>query len=107
MTPYLWMWVAIVAAGVLAWATKVAGHMVPESWLENPRVHRIAAFVTVALLAALLAVQGFTTGASVVADARLAGVAVAAVLLWRRAPFIVVVAVAAGVAAGARALGWG
>ena len=107
MTPYLWMWVAIVAAGVLAWATKFAGHVVPESWLENPRVHRIAAFVTVALLAALFAVQAFTSGASVVLDARVAAVAVAAVLLWRRAPFIVVVAVAAAVAAGLRLLGWG
>ncbi|GIG54234.1 AzlD domain-containing protein [Demequina activiva] len=107
MTPYLWTWVAIVAAGVLAWATKFAGHVVPESWLENPRVHRIAAFVTVALLAALFAVQAFTSGPSVVLDARVAGVAVAAVLLWRRAPFIVVVAAAAAVAAGLRLLGWG
>jgi branched-subunit amino acid transport protein len=107
MTPYVWMWVAIVAAGVLAWATKFAGHVVPESWLENPRVHRIAAFVTVALLAALFAVQGFTSGKEVVLDARVAAVAVAAVLLWRRAPFIVVVFAAAAVAAGLRLLGWG
>ncbi|WP_439644708.1 AzlD domain-containing protein [Demequina subtropica] len=107
MSAYAWMWVAIVAAGVLSWATKLAGHSVPEAWLENPRVHRIAAFVTVALLSALVGVQTFATGRTLVVDARLAAVAVAAVLLWRRAPFIVVVAVAAGVAAGLRALGWG
>ncbi|WP_062522532.1 AzlD domain-containing protein [Demequina silvatica] len=101
------MWVAIVAAGVLSWATKHAGHSVPESWLENPRVHRIAAFVTVALLSALVAVQTFASGRSLVVDARVAALAVAAVLLWRRAPFIVVVVAAAGVAAGLRALGWG
>ena len=106
MTSYLWMWIAIVAAGVLAWATKFAGHVVPESWLENPRVHRIAAFITVALLAALFAVQAFTSGSSVLLDARVAAVAVAALLLWRRAPFIVVVAAAAAVAAGLRLLGW-
>lgn len=104
MTSYLWMWVAIVGAGLLAWATKYAGHVVPERFLENPRVHRIAAFVTVALLFALFAVQGFTTGGAIVFDARVAAVAVAAVLLWRRAPFIVVVLVAALVAAGLRLL---
>lgn len=107
MSPYLWMWIAIVAAGLLAWLTKLAGHTVPESWLENPRVHRIAAFVTVALLAALFAVQSFTSGRALDLDARVAAVAVAAVLLWRRAPFIVVVLVAAVVAAGLRLLGWG
>nr|WP_296667978.1 AzlD domain-containing protein [Demequina sp.] len=101
------MWVAIVAAGLLSWGIKVAGHSVPESWLENPRVHRIAAFVTVALLAALVGVQTFSSGGSLAIDARVAAVAVAAVLLWRRAPFIVVVAAAAAVAAGLRALGWG
>ncbi|WP_061960410.1 AzlD domain-containing protein [Demequina flava] len=107
MSEYMLMWVAIVVAGVLAWATKYAGHVVPETWLENPRVHRIAAYVTVALLAALFAVQAFTAGSDVVLDARVAAVAVAAVLLWRKAPFIVVVFVAAGVAAGLRLLGWG
>ncbi|WP_061964451.1 AzlD domain-containing protein [Demequina aurantiaca] len=99
MTSYMWMWVAIVGAGLLAWATKYAGHVVPERFLENPRVHRIAAYVTVALLFALFAVQAFTTDGAIVFDARVVAVAVAAVLLWRRAPFIVVVVVAAAVAA--------
>ncbi|WP_430867064.1 AzlD domain-containing protein [Demequina aurantiaca] len=107
MSTYTWMWAAIVAAGVLAWATKYAGHVVPERFVENPRIHRIAAYVTVSLLFALFAVQAFTTDGAVVFDARVAAVAVAAVLLWRRAPFIVVVIAAAAVAAGLRALGWG
>lgn len=107
MTPYMWMWVAIVAAGLLAFATKFAGHAVPETWLANPRVHRIAAFITVALLAALFAVQSFTSGSSLAIDARVAAVAGAAVMLWLRAPFIVVVFGAAAIAAGLRLLGWG
>ncbi len=107
MSAYAWTWIAIVVAGALAWATKLAGHSVPESWLENPRVHRIAAFVTVALLSALVAVQTFASGRGLAVDARVAAIGVAAVLLWRRAPFIVVVAAAAAVAAGLRALGWG
>ncbi|WP_062072818.1 AzlD domain-containing protein [Demequina sediminicola] len=107
MSDYALMWIAIAAAGLLAWATKFAGHVVPETWLENPRVHRIAAYVSVALLSALFAVQSFTSGTTLVIDARIAAVGVAALLLWRKAPFIVVVFVAAGVAAGLRALGWG
>lgn len=107
MTPYVLMWIAIVVAGLLAFGTKLAGHTVPESWLANPRVHRIAAFITVALLAALFAVQGFTSGSALVIDARVAAVAGAAVMLWLRAPFIVVVFGAAAIAAGLRLLGWG
>lgn len=107
MTPYVLTWIAIGAAGLLAWITKLAGHTVPESWLENPRVHRIAAFITVALLAALCAVQAFTSQGAVVIDARIAAVAVAAVLLWVRASFIVVVFAAAGVAAALRWIGVG
>ena len=105
MSVYAWTWVAIVAAGLLAWGIKYAGHSVPESWLENPRVHRIAGYVTIALLAALTAVQAFTAKGGLVLDARLAALAVAAVLLWRKAPFLVVVFSAAVVAAGLRLLG--
>jgi len=107
MSPYMWMWVAIVVAGVLAWATKYIGHVVPQEVLDHPRVQRIAAYITVALLAALAAVQTFTTGQALVIDARVAAIAVAAIALALRAPFIVVVALAAAVAAGLRALGWG
>jgi hypothetical protein len=46
------------------------------------------------------------TGSAIVADARLAALAVGAVLLRIRAPFIVVVVVAAAAAAALRAMGW-
>lgn len=107
MSTYAWMWVAIGAAGLLAWGTKLAGHAVPEAWLENPRIHRVAALVTVALLAALVAVQTFATRDGLAVDARVVALGVAAVLLWRRAPFIVVVLAAAVTAAALRACGWG
>ncbi len=107
MSAYALTWVAIAVAGLLAWLTKVAGHTLPEQVVENPRVHRIAAYVTVALLISLATVQTFATGRAIVFDARVAAIAVAAFLLWRRAPFLVVVVSAAAVAAGLRALGWG
>lgn len=105
MTAYTLTWIAIAAAAALAWGIKFAGHSVPEGWLENPRVHRIAGYITVAMLAALFAVQGFTTRGELVLDSRLAAVAVAVVLLWRKAPFWLVVLAAAVTAAGLRALG--
>jgi hypothetical protein len=57
------------------------------------------------LLAALLVGQTVGDGRALVIDARLAGVAAAAVTLVLRAPLLVVLAVAAGVAALARVLG--
>lgn len=107
MTSYGWMWVAIVGAGVAMWLVKAVGHRVPEHALDHPRLTRVAALVTVSLLFALAAVQTFVSGRSLAIDARVPALAVAAVLLWRRAPFIVVVGAAAAAAAGFRALGWG
>ncbi|NCT92027.1 AzlD domain-containing protein [Cellulomonas sp. APG4] len=104
MSAYAATWIAILAGAGLCFATKLVGHRLPEHWLAHPRVARVASLVTVALLAALVAVQAATSGRAVVVDARLAGLAAAAVALALRAPFVVVVLVAAVVAAGLRAL---
>ena len=105
MSAHAVTWIAIIAAAALAWGVKYVGHSVPEHWLANPRVHRIAGYITVAMLAALFAVQAFTSRGTLVVDARLAAVGVAVVLLWRKAPFWLVVLAAAATAAGLRALG--
>jgi hypothetical protein len=73
--------------------------------LAGERVSRIMGLVTVALLAGLLAVQTAAQGQGLAIDSRLAAVCVAGLALWLRAPFIVVVVIAALVAAGLRALG--
>ena len=57
-----------------------------------------------ALLTALIGVQVFASGSQLVVDARLAGLAAATVALLLRAPFIVVVFVAAATAAVVRLL---
>lgn len=95
-------WPAVLAACAACFAVKLAGHLVPHERLERPRVARVAAFVTVALLSALLAVQTFVDAGRPVLDARLPAVAVAAVLLWRGASFATVVVVAAVLAAVVR-----
>ncbi|SFK35696.1 AzlD domain-containing protein [Cellulomonas sp. KH9] len=99
------LWGGVLLAGLACLAIKLAGHVLPEHWLAQPRVARVAALVTVALLSALVAVQAATDGGRVVLDARLPALAVAAVALALRAPFVVVVLLAAATAAGLRLLG--
>jgi len=98
-------WAAVLAAAVGCYLLKWLGLSVPESVLDRPAVRGTAVALPVALLAALAAVQTFSDGQSLVLDARAAGVAAGVVALVLRAPFLVVVAVAAVTAAGLRALG--
>jgi hypothetical protein len=89
------MWTAIILTAVGAYLLKLAGLSIPGVVLEHPLVHRVADLMPVALLAALVAVQVFSDGPSLTIDARAAGLAVAVLALLLRAPFIVVVLVAA------------
>jgi hypothetical protein len=100
-------WTAVLVACAACFALKVAGHVVPGRVLEGHHAQRLAGLVTVALLAALVGVQTFAAGGGLAVDARLAALAVAAAALCARAPFVVVVVLAAGVAAGLRAVGVG
>lgn len=99
------IWIAIGATAIGCYLVKLLGLLVPAGVLERPLVQRLSALLPVALLAALTAQQTFSTGGSLVVDARAAGVAAAAVALILRAPFLVVVAAAVVVTAGVRALG--
>ncbi|HMT32887.1 MAG TPA: AzlD domain-containing protein [Dermatophilaceae bacterium] len=101
------LWMAVLAACALAFVTKWLGHLVPAAWLSGTRTRRVTSLLPVALLASLVVVQtlGGPAGTLVI-DARVAAVVVAVVALLLRAPFILVVALGAVVAAGLRALGW-
>ena len=100
------IWWSVIAASVLVYLIKLSGYLVPQKVVSGPVVSRVAGLVTIALLSSLVASQTFAAGSAVALDARLPAVAVAAVLLWLRAPFIAVIIAAAVVAAGLRALGW-
>ncbi|MDO5625498.1 MAG: AzlD domain-containing protein [Pseudomonadota bacterium] len=99
------LWTAVLLASALAWLTKFAGYLVPQRWLDGPLLGRVMTYLPVALLAAMVAVQTFDAGRAVAVDARAAGLAAAALALWLRAPFLLVIVVAAATAAGLRALG--
>jgi branched-subunit amino acid transport protein len=98
------MWLVILATAAGCYVFKLAGLSVPARVLEHPVVERVADLLPVAMLAALIGVQVFADGQELVVDARLLGLGAAVVALLLRAPFIVVVAVAAAVAAVARLL---
>lgn len=100
----MWSWILI--AAVVAYATKLLGYLVPAKVLANPRMSRVAGTLTIGLLASLTIVNAAATGTSVVIDARLGALVAAAIALWFKAPFLVVVLAGAAAAAGLRLLGW-
>jgi len=89
------MWIVLGATSALCFAMKLLGHLVPESWLANPRLQRINALIPIALLSALVVAQGLVVKTHVVIDHRLAGLGAALGLLVAKAPFPVVVVGAA------------
>jgi branched-subunit amino acid transport protein len=95
------LWMAVLVGSLGCYLLKFAGLAIPAAWVDQPWVARIVDFVPAALLAALVAVQAATSGHDLVLDGRLVGLAVAAVALALRAPFIVVLILAG--AAGALA----
>lgn len=98
------LWLGIMIASVAVYSWKLLGYVVPKTVLDNPKIAKIAALLTIALLAALTGVQMLTSGSTIEFDARIPALVVAAVLLAFRVPFIVMVAAAAGVAALLRLL---
>ncbi|MQY02304.1 AzlD domain-containing protein [Actinomadura macrotermitis] len=94
------VWIAIAATALGCYALKLGGLVTPQRVLADPRVRRFTDLVPVALLTALVAVQALAHGKALELDGpRLAGLGAAVAALLLRAPFLVVLAVAAGTAA--------
>jgi branched-subunit amino acid transport protein len=91
---------ALLIAGVLilsvgTYGFRLAGQLLRTRVRFPPRAIQLLETAAVVLLAALVAVTALTQGHGYTGFARPAGVAVAGVLAWRKAPFIVVVLAAA------------
>ena len=99
------MWETILIGSAVVASLKFVGFVLPESVSGSPRVQRISDVVTIGLLASLVVIQTLAAGNTLEFDARSVAVVVAGVLLWKRVPFIIVILVAAGVAAGLRFAG--
>ena len=98
------MWAGVLVASLSCYALKLAGLSLPQRWLQDARLQRTVPLIPIALLASLVATQTFSTGRHLVLDVRAAALLVAVVAVVLRAPFLVVVAVAAATAALLRAL---
>jgi len=96
-------WAAVLTIAAGSFFFKAAGTFGLGHLMEHRSIRAIGALLPPALLAALVAVQTFTTGTELVLDARAAGVIAGGVAVWRKAPFWLVVVIAAAVTASLRA----
>jgi branched-subunit amino acid transport protein len=96
---------AILTLAVGTYTMRLAGVLLRERLELSPALQRLLPMAAAALLTALAATAALTEDGGFAGIARPAGVAVGAVLAWRRAPFVVVVIAAAATAALLRLAG--
>lgn len=99
------LWILISVLSVVAYALKAVGFVVVGGRTMPQVIDRCLSLIPASLLAALVVKDTFTVANDLVVDARAAGLVVAALAVWRRAPFIVVVVAAMAATAVVRALG--
>jgi len=100
-------WLAVLALGAGSYLCKVVGLVVVGGRPLPVRLRACLTLIPAALLSALIVANTVTLGQELVIDARLPGVAAAAVAAWRRLPFPAVIAIGAGVTAVVRAVAGG
>jgi branched-subunit amino acid transport protein len=98
------VWIVVIATGIGTLALKAAGPVILGGRPLPDRLSGVVTLVGPALLAALVAIGTFAEGQKLLVDARVLGVAAAAVAIRLRAPVLLVVIVAAAVTAGVRAI---
>ena len=96
---------AILTLAVGTYTMRLAGVVLRDRLELSPALQRLLPMAAAALLAALAATAALTEDGGFAGLARPAGVAVGAVLAWRRAPFVAVVIAAAATAALLRLAG--
>ncbi len=97
-------WAILLVIGAGAYAFKAGGALLGLRFTDSERAQSVLLLLPPALLTALILVWTLDGGERLVLDARLVGVGVGALAAWRKAPFVVVVLLAAGVTAAVRAL---
>jgi uncharacterized membrane protein len=98
-------WGAIAVLAVGAYAFKALGLLVLGGREVTVRMQPLVALLPAALFTALIVQQTVVRDGELVLDARIVGVAAAALAAWRRAPFVAVVLIAMAVTALVRAIG--
>jgi branched-subunit amino acid transport protein len=96
---------AILALGVGTYTIRLSGVLLRDRLELSDSLQRLLPMAAAALLAALATTAALMQGTGFAGIARPAGVAVGALLAWRKAPFVVVVIGAAATAALLRLAG--
>lgn len=97
-----WLVVALVSGATIV--IKAIGPVLFGGRELPPRVASLIGLLAPALLAALVAINTFGSDRALVLDDRVLGMAAAGVAVWRKAPLLLVVVIAASVTAVARTL---
>ncbi len=97
-----WLVVLLVGAGTVG--IKALGPVLLGGRPLPERLNGVVELLAPALLSALVATLSLADGRLLSPDVRLVGLAAAGIALWRRAPLLIVVIVAAAATAIARAL---
>ena len=93
------LWAATLITSAICYLLKVLGYSIPNRILTHPRIQRINILIPVVLLSALVAVQTLSNKKEILIDHRLAGVVAAALALKFKAPFPIMMLIAALVSA--------
>lgn len=97
-------WLVVVLVGLATITIKSIGPILLGGRELPPRIAPLIGLLAPALLAALVAINTFGTSRMLVLDERVLGVAAAGIAVWRKAPVLLVVVIAAAVTAMARVL---
>ena len=96
-------WLVVALVGIATIVIKAIGPVLLGGRELPPRVGSLIGLLAPALLAALVSINTFGSGRTLVLDERVLGMAAAGVAVWRKAPLLLVVVIAASVTAVARA----
>ena len=96
--------IVLIVMTIGTFALKSAGPLLLGDRMLPIRVQQVVGLLPAALLAALAIVSTVGDGRAIVLDARLVGLVVAGLALWRRAPFVVVILLASAATGVVRAL---
>lgn len=95
-------WSLVLVLFVGAYAFKVTGLVILGGRTLPAVFDRCLVLIPAAVVTALVVKDTFSNGQELVLDARAAGIAVATIAAWRRAPLIVVIVLGAAVTAAVR-----
>jgi branched-subunit amino acid transport protein len=89
------IWAAVLGLAAVSFGLKALGPVMIGRRDVHPQVAAALDLLPIPMLAAILLVGTLASGHHLVVDARVPGLAVAALLVWRGAPFLVVIVAAA------------